>query len=157
MDLHPDWEYVADAVMGGVSSGRMSREIFRGREATVLRGKISLQNNAGFIQIAFDLRSDGSAFDASAWGGIALDLCGNGETYDIRLRTDALNRPWQSYRTSVIATEYWQTHVVRFDAVAPHRTDLAFDPRGLRRIGILAIGREFEAEIAVAGVRLHQR
>src|SRR6056297_572095 len=126
-------------------------------EAKVLRGNILLGNNGGFIQIAFDLRSEGSSFDTSAWGGIALDLCGNGETYDIRLRTDALSRPWQSYRTAVMPTEHWQTHVVPFDAVAPHRTDLAFDPRGLRRIGILAIGREFEAEIAVAGVRLHQR
>ncbi|WP_370634887.1 CIA30 family protein [Roseivivax sp. GX 12232] len=150
MELHPDWEYVADAVMGGVSQGRMSCEDYRGRKATVLRGNVSLDNNGGFIQIAFDLCPDGSAFDASAWNGIALDLCGNGETYDIRLRTD----PWQSFRVSVTATEDWRTHIVPFETVTPHRTDVAFDPSGLRRIGILAIGREFHAEIAVAGVRL---
>jgi len=157
MNLHPDWEFVPDAVMGGVSDGHMTREAYNGREATVLRGDVSLDNNDGFIQIASNLRSDGTGVDASAWDGIALDLCGNGETYDIRLRTDQLTRPWQSFRTQVQATREWRSVQIPFDAVVPHKTDAAFDPQSLRRIGILAIGREFRAEIAVAGARLYRK
>ena len=156
MELRPDWSFVADGVMGGVSNGGLAWEMFRGRKAAVLRGDVSLDNNGGFIQIAFDLLSDGTGFDASHWNGIELDICGNGERYDIRLRTDQLARPWQSFRTEFKAISEWQTARVPFEAVVPHKTGAVFDPAKLRRIGILAIGREFHAEVAVANVRLYR-
>jgi hypothetical protein len=156
MNLDPNWEFVPDAVMGGISEGGMTRETYQGREATVLRGDVSLDNNGGFIQIAFNLRSDGAGVDASAWDGIELDLCGNGETYDIRLRTDQLARPWQSFRTEVQATRQWQPVRIPFRTLVARKTEATFDPQSLRRIGILAIGREFQAEIAVAGARLYR-
>jgi hypothetical protein len=156
MELHPDWEFVPDGVMGGVSDGGMSHETVHGREAVVLRGDVSLENNGGFLQIAFNLRADGTGLDASDWDGIELDVCGNGETYDIRLRTDQLTRPWQSFRASFQTADQWQSVRIRFDSVEAHRTENAFDPRSLRRVGILAIGREFHAEIAVAGIRLYR-
>ena len=43
-----------------------------------------------------------------------------------------------------------------FAEVTPHKTDAAFDPARLRRIGILAIGREMRAEIAVASVHFYR-
>ncbi|WP_022703731.1 CIA30 family protein [Pseudorhodobacter ferrugineus] len=156
MELNPKWEYVADGVMGGVSRGGMQEEMFRGRMATVLRGGVSLDNNGGFVQIAFDLCHDGAGFDASDWDGIELETCGNGERYDIRLRTDQLTRPWQSFRSDFIAAQEWRSHRVAFDAVEAHKTDARFDPAHLRRIGILAIGREFQAEVAVANIRLYR-
>jgi hypothetical protein len=156
MEIHPKWDYVADGVMGGVSQGGLRQEVFRGRKAAVLRGDVSLANNGGFVQIAFDLRADGTVFDASGWDGIALDVCGDGERYDIRLRTAQLTRPWQSFRTEFVAGPEWQTVRIPFETVISHRTDAVFDPAQLRRIGILAIGREFRAEVAVAGVRLFQ-
>lgn len=159
MDTHrltPDWEYVADTVMGGVSTGGLSVETYQDRQATVLRGEVSLDNNGGFVQIAADLNPDGSLYDASAWHGIALEICGNDAAYDFRLRTDALNRPWQSFRTDFIAPDTWQTVRLPFAEVTPHKTDAQFDPARLRRIGILAIGREMRAEIAVASVHLYR-
>ena len=155
MELDPKWEYVADGVMGGVSRGGMQQEMFQGRMATVLRGDVSLENNGGFVQIAFDLRPDGKGLNASEWTGIEFDICGNGEQYDLRLRTDQLSRPWQSFRTDFVASTEWQVHRIAFDAVVSHKTDAIFDPAKLRRIGILAIGREFHAEVAVAGARLY--
>ena len=159
MDTHrltPDWEYVADTVMGGVSTGGLSVETYQDRQATVLRGEVSLDNNGGFVQIAADLNPDGSLYDASTWDGIALEICGNDAAYDFRLRTDALSRPWQSFRTDFIAPDTWQTVRLPFAEVTPHKTDAAFDPARLRRIGILAIGREMRAEIAVAAVHLYR-
>lgn len=156
MEFDPKWEYVADAVMGGVSEGDVQQEMYRGRMATVLRGAVSLENNGGFIQIAFDLRPDGTGFNASDWDGIELLNCGNGERYDIRLRTDQLSRPWQSFRTEFTAEAEWRTQRIPFARFVSHRTDAVFDPSQLRRIGVLAIGREFEAELAVAGICLYR-
>ncbi|WP_367274339.1 CIA30 family protein [uncultured Tateyamaria sp.] len=155
LDLDPQWEYVADSVMGGVSTGQAVQEVVQARDATRLSGLVSLDNNGGFVQIAFDL-AGGAAFDASAFTGIALDVLGNGETYDLRLRTDALTRPWQSFRTEFTAPDTWTTIRLPFTAFIAHRTDASFDPMRLRRIGVLAIGREMQADIAVSGVRLYR-
>lgn len=153
--LNPDWEYVADTVMGGVSRGQATQEVVAGRAAIRLTGAVSLDNNGGFVQIAFDL-ADGDVFDASGYTGIALDVLGNGEVYDLRLRTDALTRPWQSFRAEFAAPATWTTVRLPFTAFEPHRTQAGFDPAGLRRIGVLAIGREMQADIAVTDVRLYR-
>lgn len=156
MKLHPDWKFVADDVMGGNSNGAMSHESFHGRDATILRGDVSLDNNGGFIQIAFDLCADGVALDASDWDGLELEVWGNRESYEVRLRTEQLTRPWQSFRKKFTTTNQWQVLKVPFDAVEPHRIDASFNPKKLRRVGILAIGREFRAELAVANVKLYR-
>jgi len=155
LNLTPNWEYVADTVMGGVSRGQAREEVVAGRPATRLTGTVSLDNDGGFVQIAFDL-ADGATFDASAYIGIALDVFGNGETYDLRLRTDALTRPWQSFRTDFVAPTEWTTVQLPFDAFQAHRTDASFDAARLRRIGVLAIGREMQADIAVGAIRLYR-
>lgn len=144
-----DWEYVADTVMGGVSTGRVSAETIAGRPAHRLTGTVSLDDGGGFIQIASDLTRDGGL------SRIEFDVIGNDEDYDLRLRTTDLTRPWQSYRTSFRAPPVWTT--LRFDAAdfVAHRTDRPFDPAALRRIGIVAVGRAFTVDVAVAEVRLY--
>ncbi|WP_099826357.1 CIA30 family protein [Oceaniglobus indicus] len=154
MLLDAKWEYVADTVMGGVSRGRLTDEPVSGRPAHRLTGDVSLENDGGFVQMAFDLCPDGGAFDASAFDGVEIDVIGNGEHYDLRLRTTDLVRPWQSFRTEFRATPEWQSLRLPFAAFAPHKTDAAFDPAALRRIGILGIGRVFHADVAVAAARL---
>jgi hypothetical protein len=72
MELDTPWEFVSDTVMGGVSSGRILKETISGRKATRLTGNVSLENNGGFVQMAFDLNDDGSAFDASSFNAIEL-------------------------------------------------------------------------------------
>ena len=152
MQLTPEWEYIADTVMGGVSTGGISVSDAGAR----LQGIVSLDNNGGFVQMAFDLNADRSAFNASAWTGIELDVKGNGEAYDIRLRTDQLSRPWQSFRADFIAPKVQQIIRIPFADFEPHRIDAAFDPARLRRIGILAIGREFDADVTISAIRLYK-
>jgi len=79
MELTPRWEYVADTVMGGVSTGQIASRQIAGCKTTQLTGTVSLDNNGGFVQMATDLRPDGSALDASAFTGIELEVIGNGE------------------------------------------------------------------------------
>lgn len=152
--LEANWEFVSDTVMGGVSNGCVSRQIVAGRSATRLTGTVSLDNNGGFIQMASDLTQDGSCLDAHQWTGIELDVCGNNEVYDLRLRTDHLKRPWQSFRASFPTAPHWTTVRLPFSDFAPHKTETAFDPAKLRRMGIVAVGRAFQADIAVSGIRL---
>jgi hypothetical protein len=148
-----NWQLVTDQVMGGVSRGTMARETIAGRAAIRMRGEVSLESNGGFIQIALDLSPDGGSVDASAWSGIELDVCGNDEQYGVHLRTDALWKPWQSYRQIFTARAKWQTVQLPFDDFVPHRTDIPLDTRRLRRIGLVAIGRAFSSDLALGGLR----
>ncbi|MGA9252535.1 MAG: CIA30 family protein [Roseobacter sp.] len=156
MQLSPKWEYVSDRVMGGVSDGGLEVDTVDGRRGARLRGLVSLDNNGGFVQMAFDLAEDGKAVDASSWTGIEFDVFGNDEFYEVRLRTSVLTRPWQSFRAPFKAMTRWQTVRIPFDSLESHRTKATFDASQLRRIGILAIGRVFEADITVAGVRFYK-
>lgn len=155
MELNPKWEYVADTVTGGVSSGQLTQHEVAGRDAMQLTGTVSLENNGGFIQMAADLAEDG-VFDASDWSGVEVDLRGIGAGYELRLRTDQLTRPWQSYRVEIEPTGAWETIRFAWDAFEARKTDAPFDSARLRRMGILAIGAEMEADIAVSGIRLYK-
>ena len=152
IQLTPNWEFVSDSVMGGVSSGAVAEETVGGRNATVLRGKVSLENNGGFIQMAFDLNEGSADVDVSAWDGIEMDVYGDGGTYDIRLRTAQLTRPWQSFRADFVGEAHWQKVKIPFSSPVSHRVDAVFEPTCLRRIGILAIGRARDACIAVSNI-----
>ncbi|MEL6622554.1 MAG: CIA30 family protein [Pseudomonadota bacterium] len=147
------WEFVADTVMGGVSSGGIDRVTVAGRPALRLQGTVRLDNNGGFIQAALDLNPDGSDHDARAFSGLNIDLHGDGADYDIRVRTSDLSRPWQSYRHAITAAPRWVTYRIPFASFTPHRTDRPLDKGKLRRIGVLAIGSAREARLAIGGVR----
>ncbi|QIE43076.1 CIA30 family protein (plasmid) [Rhodobacteraceae bacterium SC52] len=149
-----EWELLSDRVMGGVSAGGLSRETIAGRTALRLQGDVRLENNGGFVQAALDLTPNG-ATDARRWSGISLDVYGNGEAYNFHLRTADVTRPWQSYRAHFDAPAVWQTITLRFDAFTPHRLTAPLDLSTLRRIGIVAIGRAFQADIAIAGIRFN--
>lgn len=141
--------------MGGLSDGRMHRETVAGRLAIRMEGAVRLENNGGFVQIALDLAPDGSPVDASRWSGIEIDLTGNGESYNLHLRTAEVTRPWQSYRQAILAAPGWRSLRLPFAGFAAHRIDAPLRPEALRRIGIVAIGRAFRADIAIAGLRFY--
>lgn len=146
---------IADTVMGGRSSGTLTRETVQGKEAMRLRGQVSLENNGGFIQMAADVNADGTPADLSACTGVEIEACGNGQTYNVHLRTSDVSRPWQSYRQSFIAGPQWEAHRIPFSDFTPHRIDSPLDTTRLTRIGIIAIGQEMEADVSVASVRFY--
>lgn len=77
------WSGFSDQVMGGRSTGSLSRQVYQDRTANVLRGSVSLENNGGFVQMATNLASavqtSASSVDASAYDGVELDLSGHVE------------------------------------------------------------------------------
>jgi hypothetical protein len=144
------WRLVTDAVMGGLSRAAITKETIEGREAIRMRGEVSTDNNGGFIQIALDLAPELGSYDASVFTGLEMDVLGNHESYGVHLRSTEIARPQQSYRQSFVTAPEWRTLQLPFVQFAPHRIDIPLDTRRLSRIGLVAIGREFTADLAVA-------
>ena len=149
------WALISDRVMGGVSDGAMSREVVAGREAIRMTGGVRLENQGGFLQVALDLGDAGGEVDARHWTGIRLEVFGNDQVYNLHLRTSDIRRPWESYRQSFRASPSWTTVHLPFDGFTPHRTERVLNLARLRRIGIVAIGRAFVADIAIADIRFY--
>jgi hypothetical protein len=147
------WQLFTDRVMGGLSNGAMVREMVAGRPAIRMRGDVSLENNGGFIQIALDLAADGKAIDASTWRGIELDVFGATTRSTIFTCVPRVCRPGQSYRQSFRADPRWRKFKFQFQDFTPYRTDTTLDTRRLRRVGLVAIGRAFSADLSVGGLR----
>jgi hypothetical protein len=148
------WEMLTDAVMGGLSQGRLGVATTDGKAAVRLTGDISLANNGGFVQMALDLAPSGTV-DATGWTGIALKVSGNGEGYKMHLRTSDFSRPWQSYRADFVAGAAPAVIRLPFAAFQPHRTDAQIDLSRLRRVGLVAIGRAFKADLALHDLRFY--
>lgn len=150
------WRVVTDRVMGGVSDARLLKATVAGRPAVHLTARVRLENNGGFAQMALDLAPDGAPVDASGWQGLDVTLRGNGEAYNVHLRTADVRRPWQSYRHEVDTDGRWQTFRLPFADFRAHRIDAPLDPGRLTRIGIVAIGRAFAADVALADLRFYR-
>lgn len=153
--LGTPWRLVTDQVMGGVSSARMQRRTLEGHDALCLTGDVSLANNGGFVQVNLDLAAAG-CLDASAFAGVRLLVRGNGETYNVHLKTAATTMPWQSYRAAFDAGDTWREVRLPFATFAPHRLVHALDRTRLKRLGIVAIGREMHADLCVAEIGLYR-
>ncbi len=152
--LGSKWRLVTDGVMGGVSQGNLSADFYRNKKCLRLHGDVSTRNNGGFIQMALDL-SDDDCFDASSYSGVEIEVAGNDERYNLHLRTLDLEHPWQSYRAGFHAATQWETIKIPFSSLEPYRTSKGFDGSRLRRIGLLGIGRDFEADLYLALIRLY--
>lgn len=147
------WDYVADRVMGGVSSGRAE---IRGTGAdAVLRltGTVSTDNNGGFIQVRQrfpDPWPEGAK-------GLELRVRGNGETYYVFLKTPNLSRVWYSYRASFVASEDWGTITLPFSQFrASHeRMPQSFAPSEVTSIALVAYGADYDADVTVDWIRLY--
>lgn len=149
------WRFVGDTVMGGVSRGTLALETVAGRAAVHLTGSVSTANSGGFVQAALNLTDpDGRCLDGSDAEALEITVYGNGESYNVHLRTPDVVRPWQSYRASFVARPQWQQCRLPLGGFEPHRIDTPFDMSRICRLGVVAIGRDFEADVAVASIRL---
>ncbi|NNE85393.1 MAG: CIA30 family protein [Alphaproteobacteria bacterium] len=153
--LGTQWRGVSDQVMGGVSVATVSHEIIEGRSCLRLSGDVQLDNNGGFIQAALDLKPGGT-LDASSFTGIRLVARGNDEQYSLHLRTPDNVRPWQSYRAHFIGGPDWATIDLPFATFLPYRLDAPLDTTRIRRIGLVAIGRAFLADLAVCRIEFYR-
>lgn len=150
--LGTTWRGVSDRVMGGVSQQTLRVEEQGGRRCLRLSGDVRLENNGGFIQMALDLDPGGAYLDASSFTGLRLLVYGNGERYSVHLRTADIVRPWQSYRAHFEALPEWREVRLPFADFRPHRLEAPIDLTRLRRIGLVAIGRAFFADLCLGEI-----
>jgi hypothetical protein len=153
-NLGTEWRLITDRVMGGVSSGQLTLDTIMEGKCLRMQGEVSTDNNGGFVQMALPL-SDAGNFDASGYKGVEIEVTGNSEVYNIHLRTSTLWLPWQSYRASFMAKQGWQTIRIPFKQLEAYGTTRAFRPDKLERIGLVGIGRDFQADLCLASMRFY--
>ncbi len=160
---HPDqksalgttWRLATDRVMGGVSEAQTTKREIDGRPALCLDGRVSLENNGGFVQMHLDLSPERKPLDASAFDGIRLIVRGDGADYNLHLKTAATTLPWQSYRATFPTDTQWREQRLPFAAFEAHRLEAALDPSRLERLGIVAIGRAMTADVCIAEIAFY--
>lgn len=144
------WRFFADTVMGGVSSGEVSF-LSEGESAYArMTGRVSTANNGGFIQMRIELPS--AAPEGAE--GIRLIARGNDQRYFVHLRTGGTLLPWQYYQAGFEVSRSWTEVRLPLTAFEASGRMLRKAPRaqGLKSLGVVAYGRDHEAEIDVREV-----
>lgn len=154
--LGTEWRFVSDTVMGGISTGNIKADKFNGKNCLRMRGNVSTENNGGFVQMALSL-SERGVFDASDYDGLEIEVAGNNELYNVHFRTAGLWFPWQSYRASFTATPDWQTVRIPFTELESYKTSQKFPQDKLKRVGLLGIGRNFQADLCLGSIRFYSK
>jgi hypothetical protein len=153
-----EWRAFSDRVMGGISREHVSVAQIDGLRCLRLQGEVRLEHNGGFIQIVRALQgTGGTPLDVSPYAGVRLLVWAHEEQeYLVHLRTRDTTRPWQYYRAAFSAGPTWRTITLPFDGFHPEQLRQPLDRRTLTSLGIVAYGRRFHADIAVARVALYR-
>ena len=151
-DAAERWDFVADTVMGGVSSGRAEIVGDGNKRALRLRGTVRTDNNGGFIQ-ARRRFSEPWPHDAE---GLRLRVQGNGARYFVFLKTPNLSRVWHSYRAPFVAKTKWHSVDIPFHMFSPSHMGMPamVTASDVNSIAIVAYGDDYGADVSVSGIRL---
>jgi len=144
------WRFFTDSVMGGRSSGALTFAQEDGLTHARMTGRVSTANNGGFIQMRMDLSDPPPAGAA----GLRLLARGDGQRYFVHLRTTGTLLPWQYYQAGFEAAPEWTEIRLPFAAFTPSGALLRAVPQAdsLKSVGIVAFGRDHDAEIEVREV-----
>ena len=148
------WCFVTDKVMGGVSEG--SLKLIREDNTAYynMQGDISTANNGGFIQFRTMIQNHPKD---KLFKGIRIKVRGNNEEYAIHLRTKYLFLPWQYYESKFMANDEWKIIELPFSSFSKSNfyQPSSVSSIDVQSIGIVAIGRNFKANIDLASIELY--
>ncbi len=141
------WRFFTDGVMGGVSTGQVTFVPEDGQVHAHMTGKVSTENNGGFIQMRMEL-PDGAPDGTT---GVRLVVRGNNQQYFVHLRTSGTMLPWQYYHAGFEVSGNWGEVRLPFELFRRSGRLLREVPRAdsLKSIAVVAYGRDHEAEIDV--------
>ncbi len=144
------WDYVADTVMGGVSSGQVQFRSEGDVAFARLTGTVSTENNGGFIQFRRTL-SDRPEEGVS---GVRLLVRGNGERYFVHLRTRGTVLPWQYYQAEFATSDAWTEVSLPLSNFKASGAMLRATPvaNEITSVGIVAYGRDYDARVDVSEI-----
>ena len=154
--LGAKWAFLTDRVMGGVSTGKMTFERHEERPTLHLTGRVSLENNGGFIQARLALHPRGRNFDARGFAGIQLRVKGNGEPYAVHLRTAETRFAWHYYGAAFATNGQWQDIRLPFTQFQPASVRTPLNTTVLRSVAIVAIEKEMNADIHVDSIAFYR-
>jgi NADH dehydrogenase [ubiquinone] 1 alpha subcomplex assembly factor 1 len=148
-----DWTSINDAVMGGVSAGRLEST---GNGTAKFTGFVSLENDGGFASV----RSRPGRYDLGGYSGLRLRIRGDGRHYKVNLKTD-LGADGILYRAIVETRENeWQVPRLPFEEFLPTfrgrfvQQAPRLDPSCVTSLGVMISDRQagpFCLEIAWIG------
>jgi len=140
-DEQEQWEIINDAVMGGLSSSRIS---IIENKAALFQGKVSLENYGGFAS----MRTHPRSFDIEGSTGLILKVKGDGKDYRIRLRTDTSYEGIAYQAHFSTETDRWIIARLPFEAFTPvYRGEIiadapALDLNAIQRVGIMIADKQ---------------
>jgi len=148
------WNFISDNVMGGVSSGKISIKSVNRNKAIELKGKVSTENNGGFIQARRNLRSI-SLKEAKY---IKIIARGNNEKYYIHLRTSRMIFPWQYYQIGFNVDNGFKEFILPLSQFKTSGLFLAKTPKAknITSIAIVAFGKDHNAELDVSSISIYK-
>ncbi|MDB9986218.1 CIA30 family protein [Pelagibacterales bacterium] len=141
------WNYVADTVMGGVSTGGVEFKDIEGKTIALLTGNVTTENNGGFIQIRRYLRS----INLEDINLIKLIAKGNNQKYFVFLRTTGTKLPWQYYQSEFTVNENFNEFILPINEFKKSGMLMSskINPKKITSIGLVAFGRDHSAELFI--------
>ena len=153
------WDPVSDQVMGGLSEIKFSQlmeyDVVADEDINFYRleGEVSTKNNGGFIQFRSRVDAGNNDFE-----GVRIKTRGNGEVYEVHLRTPATFLPWQYYKATFTANQDWETIDIPFSSfkrVGPAYVSKKVKSSKVNWISVVAYGKDYEALIDVNEVSIY--
>ena len=144
------WSFFSDGVMGGVSIGKALLKKSGQDNFVRIEGKVSTENNGGFIQIRHNLIKPLE----EGIKGIRLKVRGNGENYYIFIRTRSTLLPWQFYSLEFPTSKKWSIVELEFNKFGRSSSFLrkTFKSSSIKSVGVVAYGRDHSAKLDVSEI-----
>ena len=148
------WCFVTDKVMGGVSEGRFEIKVDGKDSHYNMQGNVSTENNGGFLQFRTKINDHPIG---KLYKGIRIQVRGNNEEYAVHIRTKYLFLPWQYYQSKFFATSEWK--IIELPLKSFNKSNF-YQPSiissiDIKTLGIVAIGRDFQANIDLRYIELY--
>jgi len=152
------WEGFTDRVMGGKSEMQSGIAVESGQRFLSLSGRVSLDNNGGFIQTRLMLSPEkNGVFDASRYSGLRITARGKGDGYYIFLRTTGNRFPWSFFMAPLPVTDGWTTVDIPWTRFEKGDFGSFFDLnlKKLTSLAVVAYKKEFLASIDVSRIAFY--
>lgn len=149
-DIRAEWVPFSDQVMGGISEVNVYELLEDGVSFYRLEGKVSTENNGGFIQLRAGVNLRNKNIE-----GIRIKVRGNNNEYYLHLRSPRM-LPWNYYTAKFYASEEWVVVDLPLSSFEYSRdTSKSFNSSKIQSIGLVAYGKDFFAQVDLAEVELY--
>ena len=142
-----EWNFITDQVMGGISTGTYNYKKINNDNVIKITGNVSTKNNGGFIQIRRKLNN----INLTNAKNVRVIARGNNEKYFVHLRTTFTILPWQYYQYSFTVKKDFKNFILPISNFKKSGFLLPdkINPRNIKSIGIVAFGKDYNAELTV--------